>query len=66
MSHLCRLCREMMCPDCLEIAGEYAELLGNYKRALFTLEQRVKKLETEKQKAQRLDYAEARWMDSQL
>ena len=47
MSHLCTRCKALMCPDCREIAEEYEELLSNWKRANFALEQRIEKMERE-------------------
>jgi len=36
-----------MCPDCREITDEYEELLSNWKRANFALEQRIEEMEYE-------------------
>ena len=77
MNFLCTQCTQNMCPDCLSIADEYAELLGNHQRYLSAADDRIHDLLDQLKLAQnsrkdwerlaKLGYPEVitQWMDSQ-
>jgi len=60
-SFLCTFCRKLLCPDCLEIADEYATLLARYQRSGAVTDGKIKRLEEEVELAQQ---AAARWKET--
>jgi hypothetical protein len=75
---LCARCRAAMCPDCLEIADEYAELLqmrtrelGRYAAQVDDLKYQLdlaRKAAADWERTAKLGYPEViqKWMDSEV